>query len=393
MSPSVRRLSLTLAVCVAFSSALGACQASGAEPDSRSHGARIKLPLERPLLSPEEWKTLDRIVDRGIVFLAQNQDSDGSFRTLANGQPGVSGLCVMAFLARGHQPGHGPYGAHLERAIDYVLSLQDADSGAIMSTEGGVQRNAGMRWGNTGAHYSHGISGIMLTEVYGMTTAERHERIHSAVVKALAYTRKQQLRPKENPDERGGWRYVEVRSADSDLSVTAWQLMFYRSARNAEFNVPVEWVKEGLRFVHQTFGIEGRTFAYILGPSNRGPTRAMAGAGIICLELSGEHGTEIAREAGDWILQHDFTPYNDYRMRDRYHYGAFYCSQAMFQLGGEYWHRFFPKLLQTLVQAQRPDGSWDSENGRDSRFGNVYTTALTVLALATPYQILPIYQR
>jgi hypothetical protein len=65
----------------------------------------------------------------------------------------------------------------------------------------------------------------------------------------------------------------------------------------------------------------------------------------------------------------------------------------MFQLGGDYWSRFFPKLLRVLADAQRPDGSWALESADDSEYGNVYTTSLAVLTLATPYQMLPIYQR
>ena len=58
----------------------------------------------------------------------------------------------------------------------------------------------------------------------------------------------------------------------------------------------------------------------------------------------------------------------------------------MFQLGGEYWRQLFPTLLDVLAEAQHDDGSWDPESLKDGRFGNVYATALTVVALATPYR-------
>ena len=81
-------------------------------------------------------------------------------------------------------------------------------------------------------------------------------------------------------------------------------------------------------------------------------------------------------------------------MLDRFFYGAFFCSQAMFQLGGDYWRGFYPILLRTLTDNQRADGSWHLESwGTDRRYGNVYTTALAVLALSPPYQLLPILQR
>ena len=95
-----------------------------------------------------------------------------------------------------------------------------------------------------------------------------------------------------------------------------------------------------------------------------------------------------------WILKHPFTHYNRRRQSDdRYHYSAYYCSQAMFQLGGKYWEQFYPDLQKVLLTNQQRDGSWDREAVHDGQFGNVYTTALTVLALTPPYQLLPIYQR
>ena len=71
----------------------------------------------------------------------------------------------------------------------------------------------------------------------------------------------------------------------------------------------------------------------------------------------------------------------------------FYCSQAMYQLGGRYWSAFYPRMVQTMLRHQRSDGSWDVENGNFSYFGKSYSTALSTLALSVPYQVLPIFQR
>ena len=76
------------------------------------------------------------------------------------------------------------------------------------------------------------------------------------------------------------------------------------------------------------------------------------------------------------------------------HYSIFYCTQAMYQLGDPYWQRFFPPLVETLLRHQRRDGSWPAESKRhDAPYGNAYTTALVVLALSTPNQLLPVLQR
>src|SRR5580704_2651228 len=352
------------------------------ERTSSSASAVGRPTSSRELLTSEQWKRLDRAVDRGLKFLSGGQQSDGSFPTKDEGQPGVTSLCIMACLARGHQPGKGPYGAQIERAIDYVLDLQDPQVGAIMAdrwigpNHDQISRiGDGMPRSFTG-NYNHGIAGVMLGEVYGMTSAKRHERVRQAILKALEYTRQQQMRPKRNPDERGGWRYVHIDGTDdSDLSVTAWQLMFLRSARNAEFNVPKEWTREAMEYVHRTFDARDKVFLYALSGEGHYLSRGMVGAGIVCLELGGEHHSVEAKMAGDWILRSSFERYNASTHRDdRYHYGAFYCSQAMYQLGGEHWRQFFPKLLAVLTENQHANGSWQLETA-DPEFGNCYTTA------------------
>src|SRR5688572_14348533 len=62
------------------------------------------------VLSPAEWQRVDESVEKALNFLAARQQPDGSFPTLAMGQPGVTSLCIMAFMAHGHLPGDGQYG-------------------------------------------------------------------------------------------------------------------------------------------------------------------------------------------------------------------------------------------------------------------------------------------
>ncbi|MBX3436923.1 MAG: terpene cyclase/mutase family protein [Planctomycetaceae bacterium] len=364
-----------------------------ADPSTRAT-APSSLPREadrfgaRPVLTAAQWDKLDQSVDRALAFLAHSQERDGSFRTHESGQPAVTSLCAMAFLARGHVPDEGEYRETLGRAVDYVLGSQTAD--------GTIMRNIDGRGSQFEANYNHAIAGLMLGEVYGMTSSPRQERIRSAIEQALTLSRKEQLRPKRFPEDRGGWRYMrQFGVTDADLSVTAWELMFLRSARNAEFDVPEAWIAEAMEYVRRTFDRRERGFRYGLRGEDGYCSRGMVGAGVVALALGGEHESEMAQLAGKWILHHGFDRYNSSQHpEDRYHYSAFYCSQAMFQLGGSYWFDFFPKLLETLVANQNRDGSWAPEaNGNDSKYGNLYTTALAVLALSPPYQILPIYQR
>jgi hypothetical protein len=349
-------------------------------PSTRPTAAREFAPWES--LTEAERRQLDRAVTRALAWIATQQRPDGSFPTLEIGQPAVTSLCVLAFLSAGHVPGEGRYGPAIDRAIEYVLRCRHPDG--LIARHYPSTPMKGNDPSQT-SMYNHAISGLMLSEVYGTTRGPTRDRIREAVPSALAYTRNRQ----------GGWRYDQRwQSSDSDQSVTSWQLMFMRSCRNAGFDVPSAQVDEALAYVRRCHNRKDGTFWYALRGTERVTTRAMVGAGTLSLSLGGQHETPEARQAGDWLLAH---PFNTYRGRvmplDRFFYGTFYCSQAMFQLGGRYWNEFFPTLLRTLALNQNPDGSWEREVQTDGMFGNVYTTAMATLALTPPYQLLPVFQR
>lgn len=341
------------------------------------------------VLTPAQWQQVDRSVDRALAWLATQQQPDRSFPSRDSGQPAVSSLCLLAFLSRGHLPGEGQYGDRISRAIDYVLASQRDDG--LFSRRPPEPGHVHSSYSHT-AMYNHAIAGLMLCEVYGMTADRNEQRMRRAIELALQFTRRMQTEPKRFEVDEGGMRYIRrIEDRDSDLSVTAWHLMFMRSAKNAGFEVPAEWIDEAVAYTHRCFDRRHQTFVYA-ARGTRPATRAMAGAGILTLSLSGHHDTPMARAAAGWVLQHPLTQYN--AKQDRYHYGVYYCTQGMFQLGRDYWQQFFPPLVNTLLSHQNRDGSWDPESAdRDSQFGNAYTTALVVLTLNTPNQLLPIFQR
>jgi hypothetical protein len=362
------------------------------------------LPLP---VSKEDRQELDAVVDRGLSYLAAHQNADGSFQTIPIGRPAVTSLCVMAFLSRGHHPGEGQYASNIEAAIDYVLQFQDPESGAITPQMGG----RGHFW-NRAAAYTHGICSTMLADCFPLTgrlqyrqggdpdaaqrDQERHAAIDRAVRKSLQFTRNHQMQPKQNGSDQGGWRYIDVSmSNDSDLSVTAWMVMFLHSAKKSGFTVPESWVKSAVKYVHRTFSKKQHGFVYVLSEQNRHCTRATVGGGILCLILSGEPMSPQIKEAVGWIFKHPFDPYNaSWEPGDRYHYSAFYCGQAMGLIGGPSFKDFYPGLLRVLSQHQHSDGSWDPERFQNEySYGEVYTTALAILALSPPYQKLETYKR
>ena len=304
----------------------------------------ITIPPLGEVLCPGKWPAVENSVDRALDWLASQQAANGSFPTQPAGQPAVTSLCVLAFLARGHQPGLGPYGKQIERGIDFVLACQ-MDDGLFSSQppkdSHGQDAHEDLMPSHT-AVYNHAISGLMLGEVFGHVSGARMQAAKKGLIQALQFTRTLQTQSKEFAADRGGWRYLHLRydrsAADSDLSVTAWQILFLRSARNAEFNVPQAYVDEATEFVERCWDEKHGVFNYAIeGGADARSSRGMVGAGILCLSLAGRHQTPEALKAGDWLLAHPFRKFGErIGVDDGFFYSAYYCSQAAAQLGGKY---------------------------------------------------------
>jgi hypothetical protein len=301
-------------------------------------------------------------------------------------------------MAHGHNPGEGPYGDHLKRATNFILRCQKPSGLVSLRGPSGprISRNVSHNVGVT-APYNHAISSLTLSEMFGMQHWRKPSTMRAAISRAVDATLEMQRWPKHFKYDEGGWRYVnEYDQTDSDLSVTGWQLMFLRSARNAGFSVPEESIDDAVAYIRRTFDERHGTFHYRIKRGD-GRTRAMTGAGILALAHAGFHNSVEARRAGEELSQYSFEVYNDtqpFPTRDRYHYSLFLCCQGAYQLGSPYWEDFFPRTVRAIVKHQQSDGSWQAESfHRDKKYGNSYTTALVVLSIGAPNQLLPIFQR
>jgi hypothetical protein len=235
--------------------------------------------------------------------------------------------------------------------------------------------------GHGQAMYDHGISALMLAEVIGMLDKDRAAACRRALEEAIKLILKAQL-VRKSSHHAGGWRYQPT-SNDSDLSVTGWQLLALRAAKNCGCDVPAEHIDRAVEYVRKCHHAGG--FGYQPGS---GPSATRTGTGILCLEICGEHHTPEALTGADSLLQRPLGLHEQY-----FFYGVYYCSVGMFQVGGQHWDQFRPELARLLVGSQQPDGSWIAPHHTESRIGTVYSTSLGVLGLAVEYQYLPIYQR
>ena len=159
-------------------------------------------------ITPQSRKALDR----GLQWLQRNQGPEGNWTT---NNLGLVSMGLLAFLADGHAPGHGRYGAAGQNAFDYVL--RNGKPSGLLNIAG---KHHDM--------YNHGLATFVLGQAYGMTG---DPRVGPALDRALKLIDQCQC-------QDGGWDY-EARSIDAghDLSLAVMQAKALRSAVDSGFEV------------------------------------------------------------------------------------------------------------------------------------------------------------
>jgi len=328
-----------------------------------------------PVTAAEAKRTaLDDAIDKALLYLHRTQDkNDGSWKAGRGGSnPAVTGLAVMAFLSAGHVPGEGRYGETVEKGIRWVLRAQQ--SSGLIATEGGHEM------------YHHGICTLMLAEAAGMTEGKLAEEVKQKLEKAVAVVLKAQ---RTKGADKGGWRYRVAEVDGSDISVTGWQLMSLRAAKNLGCDVPPESIERAVEYIKRCQDSGTGGFRYHPGAQ---VTVACTGTSILGLEICGKQQSrsEEALKAVGYLLKNP----PQWASRERHlFYSIYYCSQATFQLGGNYWNSYRQQLHEVLLPNQGSNGSWQGPDSDSQIYGSNYCTAMGILALTVEYRFLPIYQR
>lgn len=329
----------------------------------------ISLPAAPP--GPSE-NAVDESIVRALRYLAQHQQPAGGWNVDAfNGEAtSATSLAVMAFLAAGHTPGEGPYGEIVNRGVQFVIDHQAAN-GMLIHRQG------------HGPMYDHGISTLMLAEVSGMVPERQSAATRKALERAIRLILASQAVPKP-ASQAGGWRYGPT-STDSDLSVTGWQLLALRAAKDIGCDVPAENIDRAIDYVKRCSPRDGRGFGY--QPGNAA-TPVLSGTGLLALQVCGQEDSAEVHRAAEYLALRPL------RYRDMwYFYGVYYTTIGMYKRGGDDWNNARGLLFQELLANQSADGSWQAGNQSEVPWGRVYCTAMSVLALSVEYEYLPIYQR
>lgn len=300
-------------------------------------------------------------IDRGLGYLAGQQNEDGSFGGGFGRNVAVVALGGMAMLASGSTPGRGPHGERIDRCVDYLVKNMQP-SGFITVEEATSQ----------GPMYGHGFATLFLAEAYGMSQREDlRERLEDAVGLIVS-----------TQNNEGGWRY-QPRPLDADTSVTICQIMALRAARNAGVHVPAETVERCTAYVRQRQNPDGG-FGYMQG--DRSSAFPRSAAGVVALYSAGVYEGEEVERGLDYLARELPRSLVD-GPTGHFFYGHYYGAQAMWHAGGERWELWYPSVRDLLLRRQMADGSWVDQVGPQ------YATAMACIILQTPNDSVPIFQR
>lgn len=369
--------------------------------------AALGLYAKRTMANRLEWlpkfggtPESEKAVDLGLAWLARHQAEDGSWGPycLANdprtrceagsrcdGPGGMfemahSGLALLAFQAGGHYYfNNNLYSNHVRKGLDWVVDHQRPDGGLVGSHNHGRRREFHRTY-----MYEHGIATFALGEAcaVGGPDDHRYPRYQEALRKAVDFIYQMQ-------HHDGGWRYNDRLNEQSDASVTGWQVLALKTAKEAGIALDPQRIQKVREFFDsRATGENGRT-NYLPGALH---TEATTGVGMLAKQfLLGEPDAPLVRDASRYLADYAERTWPNRAASDYRDYYLWYnCTLAMFQAGGEPWKRWNDVVRDTIIGLQRRDGcargSWDPNERWGSEGGRIYTTALAVLTLEVYYR-------
>lgn len=321
-------------------------------------------------------RDVKQAIGRGLDWLASRQNSNGSWNCKIgyklfedyhgeDGQDvGVTALCGMAYMGAGHIPNRGKHGRVVARALDFVLSCVREEDGYITA--------------NGSRMYSHAFATMFLAEVYGTTPrADLRIKLKRAVNLIVS-----------SQNREGGWRYQPI-PVDADLSVTVSTLQALRAARNTGIAVPMDTIERATSYVRRCAKPMGFTYQAATDYSYN-DTRIsypLSAAGVVALYSAGEYDSKEIRIGLGYLGK----SVNRLRIgRYHYFYGHYYAAQAMYlselkRQGG--FRDYYLRVRDEILAEQKGEGEWVDDVGR------TYATAMAIVVLQMPCELLPLFQK
>jgi len=332
-------------------------------------------------------KVTEPAVLKALRWLQANQRPNGSWGAEGKrGDPGHTGLALLAFLAHGETPSSREFGVTVANGIRFLVENQDAR---------GLFQPAGRH-----VVYSQAMATYALAESLTMTQNVLLKEPLERAVKVMI----------ENQHPAGGFEYEYEASKKHDVSVDAWHVQALKAASialpdNPEVKERMQRAMDGMLLGSKETDA-GRAFGYRLTydqkPQNHDLREILSAAGLLGMYLSGNGSKRETREIRDYLDRHtqeEWLPTWGVSRISPDEVGGelmfwYYAVQAFFQedRDGTNFKKFYPAMVKALVQNQAADGHW-KRFARDSHEqGKVLDTSLSALGLMVTYRYLPTTQ-
>jgi hypothetical protein len=351
-----------------------------------SFGFRILIALLFVLPVYADDAAVEKAVKRGTEYLLSRQDDDGAIgkvdRKNRDNSNAMTALAILALTATGHQATDDTReGRAVKKALVCILEEERQDRTGYFGKYDGSRM------------YGHGIVTLMLAEMLGMGLDARQDAlIRERCQKAIDLIVRVQKTPKSDQRFHGGWRYTPE-ARDADLSVTVWQVMALRAAKNAGLNVPKETIEDAIGYIKRSYRSDrdkgGRItnaksgFAYEPG---QWPVYSTASEGLLALQVCGEYDAPELKGTVAWLRDEKIAAKHRW-----FYYGTYYYAQGMYQRGGDIAKEARAEVERVLLAEQKEDGSWIGQ-GEEAN-SRVYCTSLAMMSLSVRHHFMPIYQR
>ncbi|MCH2174939.1 MAG: terpene cyclase/mutase family protein [Lentisphaeria bacterium] len=298
-------------------------------------------------LSPQ----VEQAILKAQKYIASKQKTNGSW----SGNNGFNGMALIALMVNGSSPGRGPFGAHISKGVQYIVSSQESNG------------FLGQRHGE-GPMYQHGLATLALAEAYGMS---QNPQLKRCLTKAVNLTVRVQ-------HHEGGWRYQPKPEA-GDLSATVMQVMALKAASDVGIYVPQSSLDYAVKFIRKLWRPKKRGWAYTINSQEVNFNRIAAG--VVSMQQVGLHEDPIIPIAVEHMSKLSFDPN---RKKSHFWYGHYYASIGFYHYGGDKWKQYYQRISRDTLK------QWSEKSNFN---GTLIKTCWGVMVLGVPYRYSPIYHR
>lgn len=313
------------------------------------------------------------IYDRGLQYLVNSQNEAGDWKNGGEQGPGVTGLCLMVFLASGEDPNFGLYSNNVRRAIRNMITGQDAGTGFY-----GGQGNG------HSSMYNHGFAMLAMAEAYGAVDDRNLWAGNEANRRSIGQSLEIAVRAaitSQKKNSFGGWRYSPDAN-DADTSVSGAVLVGLLAARNAGIEVPDEVIDKSINYYTKMTSPSGQV-GYSGGFGGFDESIPRISIATLVYAVARRKDLPQFKATLGYLTQRLETSSQQHYAE----YSRYYQAQALFQGDVDAWEKWNKLLVRQLKQSQAADGSIQGQ------FGAAIGTSMSCLALALNYRFLPIYER